>query len=327
MVDAFVDGARALGREPEVLTPGYVQGIDALNLTVAAFRNAAEVRRARSTWVVAAAAPYGSAAVRARRRYQCWIATSLEDEWRSRVPQLPAVRRLAHRVNAPLLLELERRVLGRADRIFAISPASREQLKAVVDRDDIDVLPIPVDVRRFAPAEDADWEAGLERPTVAFVGRGDDPRKNVALLLEAWPSVRARVPEARLVLIGRRPSGTVPDGAVALGEVTDVSELLPRASLFALPSKQEAFGIVAAEALACGIPVVSTPCGGPEDLLARSRGGRLVRDFAAPSFADAIVDLLADGAAMRTMRTSGRAYVEAEHSPQRFRELLEPHLE
>ena len=326
MIDQFVDGARALGRDPVTLSPGYVPGVDSLNQLFHGWRLAGEARRATSLWVVAAAASYGAAAVRANRLYACWIATSLEEEWRARTDELSRARRLAHAANGPLLLRLERAVLARATAVFGISPTSRHGLARVADRSDVGILPIPIDIERFAPEPDDQWQARLERPTVVFVGRGDDPRKNVRLLLDAWPHVRQAVPDAHLRLVGRPPSGAMPVGVETRGEVADVAAELRSAALFVLPSRQEAFGIVAAEALACGVPVVSTPCGGPEDLLAQSGGGRVVAGFDPEELAKTIECLLADARQLLTMRAAGRAYVETEHSPKRFRERLAPLL-
>ena len=326
MVDAFVDGARALGRDAATASSGYVPGIDSLNQLWGGWRLAGRARRARSLWVVAAAASYGAAALRADRPYACWIATSLDEEWRARVGELSSGRRIAHAANAPLLLRLERDVLAGAAAVFGISPASRDSLARAGGRPDVGVLPIPIDTEHFVPERDGQWQKRLERPTVVFVGRGDDPRKNVRLLLDAWPRVREAVPDARLSLVGRRPPGVLPEGVESRGEVPDVAAELRACSLFVLPSRQEAFGIVAAEALACGVPVVSTPSGGPEELLATSGGGRVTAGFEAEELATTVAQLLADAPQLLAMRAAGRAYVETEHSPARFRERLSPLL-
>jgi phosphatidylinositol alpha-mannosyltransferase len=298
-----------------------LRGLDGLNHLVAGARLAPKLREARSVWVVAAAAPHGYAALRSGRPYAAWIATSLAEEWTSRRGGLPRSRRVSLRANAPLLLRLERQVVRGATRVYGISPASAEGLARAAGVE-VGVLPIPVDLERFTPLPDDEWRARLAEPTLVFVGRGDDPRKNAALLLEAFPRLRERVPGARLRFVGSPPRVPLPDGVEALGEVPEVAPHLRDAALFVLPSLQEGFGIVAAEALACGVPVLATPSGGPEELVRASGGGRVLAGFTASELADAAADLLRDAATLAAMRERGREYVAREHSPQRLRELL-----
>ena len=232
-------------------------------------------------------------------------------------------------MNAPLLLRLERTVLERAARLYGTSPSSRAAIAAAAGlRDDeVAILPLPVDPERYSPEPDDAWVRRLQRPTVVFVGRADDPRKNARLLLEAWPLLRRELPEARLVLVGRPPSAPVPEGVEVRGEVADVAAELRPAALFLLPSRQEGFGIVAAEALACGVPVLATPSGGPEHLLRASGGGRVLAGFDAEELAGTAADLLRDEQRLLAMRRAGREYVAREHSPQRLRKLLAAALE
>jgi len=312
-----------------VVYPPYLPFVDSMNHLVHARRLRRRLADAGTLWVVAAAASYGYGAVCSRRPYAAWIGTGLESEWAASRPGLTRLRRLALDLNAPLLRRLERRVLRGAARLFATSAGSRRSLASAagLPEDRVGVLPIPVDVDRFLPGAEEDWIAGLERPVVVFVGRGDDPRKNLGLLLGAWPSIQWELPEARLWLAGRAPSGRLPRGADALGEVSSVADVLRSASVFVLPSLQEGFGIVAAEALAAGVPVVTTPCGGPEALVRDSGGGVVLPGFDAPMLASTVVELLRDPARLARMRASGRAYVEREHAPEALRRRLAPILE
>ena len=321
---AFARGAAELGRAPTLLHPRFVPLVDSAAQLVESRRIARLVRGARGAWVVAAAAPYGYGAVRSGRPYAAWIGTALDEEWSARRGNLAPSRRLALELNAPLLRRLERRVLRGASRLFATTPSSRRGLAAAagVASERIGLLPIPVDTDVFRPGADDEWLARLEQPVVVFVGRADDPRKNVRVLLEAWPQVRARLPEARLRLVGRPPSGPLPRGVEAAGEVASVAAELRSSSLFVLPSLQEGFGIVVAEALAAGVPVVVTPCGGPEELVVASGGGSVLPDFAPETLADEIVRALAVPDRLAQQRARGRAYVAEHHSPERFRGAL-----
>lgn len=342
-LDAFLEAAVALGRKCEahyvvhpslcgdaepargtVGVPGVLARLDALNQFAGTRRLAPRLRAARSLWVVATVASAGGAAARTGRPYACWVGSGLADELRSRVCALPLSRRLVLRLNAPALLAVERRVLREARAVYATTPASRRSVAAAagLPLDQIGILPIAVDSGRFSPLPDEEWLPGLETPTIAFVGRADDPRKNLRLLLDALPSIRRQVPGAHVQLIGRPPHGPLPDGAEAVGPVDSVAEHLRRASLFVLPSLQEGFGIVAAEALACGVPVLTTPSGGPEELVRSSGGGRVLDGWSATELATAATGLLLDRDTLAAMRYSGRAHVVRQLAPSRLQELL-----
>jgi glycosyltransferase involved in cell wall biosynthesis len=340
-MEAFLRAAVELGRDPSfdylahpslvgvplggspLDTPGLKAPFgraDAANQLAAGMRLAPRLRDARSVWVVSTTAAHGYAALRSGRPYACWIGTGLADEWAGRRPGLPASRRLAIRVNAPILRRLERRVLQGAAHVYATSPWSRASVARAgeIGEERVGILPIPVDLDGFFPAPDEDWLRTMEKPVLAFVGRADDSRKNVRLLLDALPSV----PEARLLLIGSPPRGRLPERVEATGVVPWVGPHLRRATLFILPSLQEGFGIAAAEALATGLPVVTTPCGGPEALVSESGGGVVLSGFSPEELASTIRKLLADPDRLEQLRRRGREHVAREHSPARFRELL-----
>ena len=343
-LEAFWQGADELGRRPEIafaqrvsrddsLDHSPLRGhgahtrfarVDAIGVPLAARRLERVAREARSLWVVATVAHYGAAAVRAERPYGCWIGTAIRPEWEARRHGLSSTRRIAAAASLPVLRRLERRVLRGATHVYATSRAARSELvdAADLDPEEIRLLPIPVDVVRFRPASEDEWEAARQRPTIVFVGRADDPRKNIELLLAAFESARSDVPGLQLLLVGRPPSGALPAGVVAAGEVADVAAALRRATVMVLPSLQEGFGIVVAEALSCGVPVVTTPCGGPEHLVRESGGGIVLSGFDPDELAEALVGLLADERGLARMRAGGVDYVRQHHSLVRFRELL-----
>jgi glycosyltransferase involved in cell wall biosynthesis len=326
LVDAFVAAATALGRTPEIhhgRMPSRSRPLDAANQVAFGRAVAPRLRGARDVWVVATSASTGYGAALSDRPYSAWLATGHEDEWAGRRPGLRASRRFAIRVNAPALRRLERRVLAGARRVYGISPSSARSLAQAgrLDESSVGVLPIPVDLDRYTPAPG--WEETLADPVLVFVGRANDPRKNAVLLLDAV----AQLPGVRLLLVGDPPAGPLPERVEATGFVPSIVPSLHRGTLFVLPSHQEGFGIVAAEAMAAGLPVVTTPSGGPEALVRDSGGGVVLSGFTPEELVTTVRGLLADPARLAEMRRRGREYVAREHSPARLRELLAEALE
>jgi glycosyltransferase involved in cell wall biosynthesis len=325
--DAFLDAARELGRRPELfyvphrtLRPGshrpLLERLEVMRIRRGARALLPRLAGFESVWVAATVATHGYAAALGDAPYGCWVATTIASENRGRLHGLPMSRAVALRLNAPGLGKIEREVLRGARRVYAMSEATRHEVTATagIAIDRVGILPFAVAPDYFLPLHEEARERLLEHPTVVFVGRADDPRKNVSLLLDAWPIVRARQPAAVLRLVGRPPNRPLPAGVEALGEVPSVPEHLRDAALFVLPSLQEGFGIVAAEALAAGVPVVATPSGGPDALLRASGGGVTTSGWSAEELAETIAGLLAQPERLAGMRRSGRAYVERHHT-------------
>lgn len=100
------------------------------------------------------------------------------------------------------------------------------------------------------------------------------------------------MPAAQLVLIGAQRSATWPefgaevaalanelelaDRVVFAGHIGDASVLLPALDVLVCASREEGFGLAAVEAMAAGVPIVSTRCGGPADVVEDGRTGLLV---------------------------------------------------
>jgi glycosyltransferase involved in cell wall biosynthesis len=322
-LQAFVAAATALGRTPDVhhgRMPSRFRPVDAANQVAFGRKVAPRLRDARNVWVVATSASNGYGALLSGRPYRAWIGTGLEEEWAGRRHGLRASRRFAIRANAPVLRRLERRVLAGAERVYATSPYSRDSVARAggLDPSTVGILPLPVDLDRLPPAPDERWQATLAEPVLVFVGRANDPRKNVGLLLEALPLL----PEVRVLLVGEPPDEPLPDRVEATGPMPSIVPPLHRGTLLVLPSHQEGFGIAAAEAMAAGLPVVTTPSGGPEGLVRESEGGIVLSGFSAEELAATVRGLLDNPAWLAEMRRSGREYVAREHSPARLRELL-----
>jgi glycosyltransferase involved in cell wall biosynthesis len=138
------------------------------------------------------------------------------------------------------------------------------------------------------------------RPTIICSAAAQEPRKHVGLLVEAFKLVRVELPEARLVL--SRPSdlgaargiGIDVDAAGLqwrnLDDRAELARMYSEAWLAALPSANEAFGLVLVEAMACGTPVVGYDAAAIPELIDRPEIGRLFDRLDPRALADALLE-------------------------------------
>jgi len=120
-------------------------------------------------------------------------------------------------------------------------------------------------------------EVGRSDPIALLVGR-DFERKGGALLLEAFESARAEIPDARLRIVGDAPSH-VPAGVEVLGNITDRDRLRSvyrSARVCVLPARFEPYGLVLTEAMSQGVPCVGTDVGAIGEIIEDGTTGAII---------------------------------------------------
>jgi glycosyltransferase involved in cell wall biosynthesis len=254
--------------------------------------------------------------------FLAWVGSDWQGDRSDRVARFPLHRRgLDRLLNAPVLRHLERRALrDPAGRILSISAATARSLERIAGRPLGGVLYRPCDSRRFRPAPQqcVPWRLG-------FSGRYSDPRKRIGLLLEAVARLAAAGHPVQLELCGEADGRFLLPQLERLGIVDRVrlhpllsldalAAVLQRWDLFVLPSHQEGLCLAALEAMACGVPLLTTPCGGAEELLAGGRCGQLIEPRPEP-LAAAVAALCSDRERRHRLSDGALAWV-AEHADQ-----------
>ncbi len=205
------------------------------------------------------------------------------------------------------------RLWRRADVVLADSQAVADRLTGLNPH----VVYGPVDPD--PPAAEPPWPTD-DGPVIGFVGR-IEPRKGALDLVLAVPAIRRGAPGARVVVVGDDPYASNPaytEAVIGSPEIehhpwrADVTGLMRHLDVLVLPSRQEPFGTVLAEAMAVGTPVVATTVGGLAEVVQDGVSGRLVAPGEPELLAQAVLEVLARreemGAAAR--RRARRFWVE-----------------
>jgi UDP-glucose:(heptosyl)LPS alpha-1,3-glucosyltransferase len=231
----------------------------------------------------------------------------------------PAGRRLHHAVT----LALERRVFARTPQIVAISRRSAQELAArhAVPLARLSVVYNGVDLERFHPGVRAQHRDGARREAgippgafaVLFAGSGFE-RKGLATAIRGL--ARLSDADARLVVLGRGDASPyrrlaaelgIAERVVWLGVRADIDRWYGAADALALPTRYEPFGNVHLEALASGLPVVTSLVAGGAEVLNDHCGAAIAPDDAA-GLATALEKLR--GRPVAELREAARAAAE-----------------
>jgi glycosyltransferase involved in cell wall biosynthesis len=189
-----------------------------------------------------------------------------------------------------------------------------------------------VDLREFFPRSERSPQRSTNAPLILFVGRLHQ-EKGVFVLLDAFARVTREFPYARLKFVGDGPARAVLEKEIRVRGLQDIVDLtgtlkhrdLPEifraADIFCAPSLTtrkwaEQVGMSALQAMACGLPIVSTTSGAIPEFVPGGIAGILVPENNASALADALQELLAQPQRAREMGMRAYAYARAQYDAQ-----------
>ncbi len=198
---------------------------------------------------------------------------------------------------------------------IAVSEVARETLRANLETESV-VIPNGIDVNNFRHGElSPDWS----RPnTIGFIGRFDEPRKGLPILLAALPEIARTIPDIRIMIAGpgegleltQSVSPHLRNALTFLGRIseTDKAALLRSISLYVAPNTGgESFGIILTEAMAAGTAVVASDIPAFRDVLGHGSYGALFTNEDSLHLAGVITDLLSNPQRRESLARAGQA--------------------
>ena len=223
-----------------------------------------------------------------------------------------------------LVWRMRRKQLLQCDAITAVSRSYCELARRMwhVERNDIEVVPIGIDLGLFSPGTGTRAEQ-----TVVFASRLEDS-KGIGVLAAAIPQVLQRFPAVHFCLLGRdsrRDDGGLWSdylsarfthnftylGTLPMHRVVDQYR---HATVCVVPSLYEPGGMVALEAMACGCPVIASRIGGLQENIEDGRTGLLATVGDPGELAQAMIRVLEDRALRESLSVNGVAQVRARFS-------------
>ena len=249
------------------------------------------------------------------------VALAAEPRWYMRL--------LIHRWHG--FLRMQKRIAPQLRSVVTVSGASATDISDDfnVDRSAISVMYLGVDTELFRPLP----EKKREPHRLMTTASADAPLKGLSVLLHAIASLRSDYPDIRLTLVGRpRPGGDTEKliAALGLGELVqcykgishqEMVEKYADASIAVVPSLYEGFGLPAIEAMACGVPLVSSDGGALAEVV--EDAGLVVPAGDSQGLADAIRRLFEDDNLRADVASRGLSRVEQHFCWNRCAERME----
>jgi glycosyltransferase involved in cell wall biosynthesis len=207
-------------------------------------------------------------------------------------------------------------ILKRADAFSAISPEiASEWTSSGIPSEKVHLIPNCVDTKRFVPVEPAQKKflrTKLDLPqdaTIAIYTGRLVSYKGLPLLLKVWNEIRSRHNNVLLILAGTGgldihnceeelreyvEANRLESHVLFTGAVQNVHEYLQASDIFVFPTENDAFPSSIVEAMACGLPVVTTPVGAIKTIVTDGRTGMLIQPGVQEQLFQALDVMLSD---------------------------------
>ncbi|WP_062058137.1 glycosyltransferase family 4 protein [Cellvibrio sp. OA-2007] len=214
-------------------------------------------------------------------------------------------------------LAMQQQVVQQLNHVITVSQQSQRDIVAAFHRpaDQIQVIPNGVDATIFKPL-DTILRTPLRLITTAS---SDQPLKGLSILLRALANLRREFPALQLIVIGKLKENGETEQELQQLQLQDavqfksgisnqqLVEEYAQASIAIVPSLYEGFGLPAAEAMACGVPLICSDGGALPEVVGNA--ARLVRAGSVEDLQQALTELLSNASAREQLGAQGRAHI------------------
>jgi len=219
--------------------------------------------------------------------------------------------------------------LKTADHVVSVSNFVKRKTKEMwYNRKDIEVIPYGIDIIKFKPKKTGEIieKYKLKNKKIILAVQRLHPRKRVSVLIKSFTLVNNKFKNSVLLIVGSGEDQKdleelvtklkIKNNVIFCGEInqTHISPYYSSADIFALHTLHEGLGVVILEAMASGLPIITTKAGGTEDLVKNNENGFLVEINNPEEMSKKILYLLNNFKARIRMSRKSRQVVEERYS-------------
>jgi phosphatidylinositol alpha-mannosyltransferase len=238
----------------------------------------------------------------------CWSAEgAMVGTFHASTPKLRAISSVGPLIE-PMIEKLSARI--------AVSEMAQATLNNLYGTEAV-VIPNGIDCARFAKGRESN-SPSVGHPRIGFLGRFEETRKGLPLLLESLPKILKAIPNVELVVAGpgepekilNKLDPQVAKQITFLGRLSEIEKVnfLSSINLYVAPNTGgESFGIILAEAMASGAPVLASDIPAFVDLLSIGDCGETFKSEDPVDLAKKIIDLLRNSARLQQLAENGLA--------------------
>lgn len=233
------------------------------------------------------------------------------------------------------LKDLIRLAINESDAVTSVSKDLTRETREVLDiTRDIDLTYNFVDTREYYPRDICPCSNNFAEPGEKVLMHISNfrPVKRVGDVVEVFRRVQEKIP-SRLLFVGEGPDLPkiqwkiremgLEDKVHFLGKQDDIAQVISMADVLLLPSEKESFGLVALEAMACGVPTVGSIAGGIPELVTHGETGYLAPIGDVNAMAEYCVSLLSQPDQMKRFREACLLRARNDFSSERMMETYE----
>lgn len=254
-----------------------------------------------------------------------WGASLCKWERKTLIKEARGLRGLYKKIMTKKVIQYDDSVVKSCDRIMVMNSFSQKYVRSLVNSEEnVVYTPAGVDIHHYTPTQNRNFN---QEPYILSVARFNDSRKNALLLLQSYLNFRSisALPH-KLILAGatappenfwQKVSQNKVEQHVQFiqrPDATALVKLYQNATCTVISSDEEGFGMVAIESMACAVPVVSTRCGGPEDIISDTVDGYLTPLYDADAIAEKLHLLCKNQELNTKMGQKARQKVESQFS-------------